>query len=129
MKNFLLTFFFVLVPGLSCVWGVPWWAIVPIGALAGWVLRPTPGTGFNAGFWAGFLLWFSLAMALNASNDGVLSTRIGQLFGKIGGGLLVLITGLFGGLLASLGVLTGRYGRDLLYPSAAGRRRRRRRKR
>lgn len=129
MRNFLLTFFFVLALGLSCVWGVPWWGLTLIGALAGWLLRPTPGTGFNAGFLAGFLLWLGLALALNSANDGVLSARIGRLFGNIGGWLLVLITGLFGGILASFGVLTGRFARDLVFPPAAGRKRRRRRRR
>lgn len=129
MRNFLLTFLFVLIPGLLCIWGLPWWIIVPIGILAGWLLNPKPGVGFLSGLLAGFLLWSVWAFVLDHSNDSLLSARVGQLFQGLGSWALIFITGLIGGLLASLAVLSGRLGRELAYPPKKGYYTRRRKRR
>lgn len=125
MRNFLIPFAFILALGGLSYWGLPWWTIVPVGILAGWWLKPKPG----AGFLAGFLLWGATAFLLNYGNGGILSARVGQLFQGLGGWALVLVTGLIGGLLASLSVLTGKFGRDLAFPPKKGLYARRRRKR
>ena len=125
MKNFLTIFFFVLALGLLCIWGLPWWAIVPIGLLAGWFFKPS----FGAGFLAGFLLWGVPALVLDRGNDGILSARVGQLFQGLGSWTLILITGLIGGILASLSVLVARYGRDWAFPPKKGYYERRRKRR
>lgn len=129
MKNFLFCFLAVLALGLLCRWGLPWWAIVPIGAVAGWAVRPGAGAGFGAGFMAGFLLWFGLALALHIANGGLLATRVGQLMQGLSGGVMLLVTGLLGGLLAGFGVLTGHLGRELVFPPRKSYMSRRRRKR
>lgn len=114
MKQSLLTILFILVAGQLCRFGLPWWAIAPIAALAGWLFPQVPAKSLVSGFIGGFLLWFLLAWWLDMGNDGLLSGRIGVLFMGLSAMSLLLLTGLLGGLLAGFGCLTGRWARDLV---------------
>lgn len=86
---------------------LPWWTLPLFAALIAYYLKIRPGAAVLAGLIGGFLLWGGYAGLLNTQNDGILSARIGALLGGAGGGVLVLATGLIGGVFASLGALTG----------------------
>lgn len=129
MKNLSYLFLFIFALGLLGFWGLPWWTLVLIGLVAGWWFRPTAGTGFLGGFLAGFLLWGALSIYLNWLNDGILAARIGILFQGVGSATLILVTGLFGGLLAGLAVLAGIYAREWAFPPKKGPYARRKRRR
>ncbi|MCB9306176.1 MAG: hypothetical protein H6565_06240 [Lewinellaceae bacterium] len=113
MRRILSTILFIFLLGQSSRFGVPWWAIAPIGVLAGWLFPMHAFRGFLAGFLGGSLLWGITAAMLNNANDGILSAKVGLLFQGLQGWQLVLLTAVLGGLLAGFGVLTGRYARDL----------------
>ena len=114
MKNFLIATLFILAAGQLCRFGLPWWAVAPIAAIAGWAWAQSAAKSLLAGFCGGFLLWLTAALFLDMANEGLLSGRVGKLFMGLSGTGLLLITGLLGGLLGALGALTGRWARDLV---------------
>lgn len=85
---------------------LPFWSLSVAAFLSAAVIRPGGWSGFAAGFLAGTLLWGGLALWADSANAGLLSARIGALFGTSGTGL-VLITAVLGGLLAGLGGALG----------------------
>jgi len=118
MKQSLLTILFILAVGQLSRFGLPWWAVAPIGAVAGWLFQQMPAKSLVSGFIGGFLLWLLQALWLDMGNEGILSGRIGSLFMGLSTALLLAITGLLGGLLAGFGCLTGRLARDLVVQTA-----------
>lgn len=97
---------------LSFVAGLyfPWWVIAIVAFIVSVLINLKPGHSFLSGFLGIFILWGMLAFMINSANNGILANRIG---GVLGVGehpvLLVLITGLIGGLVAGFASLTGSY--------------------
>ncbi len=113
MKNALYLTLSILILGNLSHIGLPWWAIVPMAAVAGWVFPLPAGKSFLVAFAAGTLLWYTNAFLLNAANAGLLSAKVGLLFQGLQGVYLLAITGFLGGFLAGLGAMTGRLAKDL----------------
>lgn len=88
----------------------PWWMIAVISFAVSLLLPQKPAVAFIAGFLSIFLLWIILAASINASNNGILAGRVGQLF-KIGSNpaILIFITGLIGGLISGFAALSASY--------------------
>lgn len=118
MRHTLLTILFIIAAGQLCRFGLPWWGIGPIGALAGWLFPQMPLKSLATGLAGGFLLWLLQAWWLDAGNAGILSGRVGALFMGLSATSLLLLTGIMGGLLAGFGCLTGRLARDLVGQTA-----------
>lgn len=118
MKNALYLSVSILVLGNLGHFGLPWWTLVPIAALAGWLFPTTAGKVFSAAFASGLLLWYLNAFLLDNANAGALSAKVGQLFQGLKSWQLLFVTGLMGGILAGLGALTGRFARDVFVGGA-----------
>lgn len=69
----------------------------------------TPLPAFIAGFLGIFLLWIVLAGWTNYSNAEILSSRVAQLMGVGSPMLLILVTGIVGGLVGGFAGLTGSF--------------------
>ena len=85
----------------------PWWIIIVISFLVSFVLY---GNGFNnfiSGFLGGGILWLCLAWYLDFSTNSILSEKIVQLTPFEDPFMLIMSTGLIGGLAAGLGAITG----------------------
>lgn len=86
---------------------LPWWT----GSIAAFaivlILGLSPGKAFIAGLIGAGLAWGIMAGWIDIRNTGILSARIGQVFGGIPGFVLILITIAIGGLTAAAGALTG----------------------
>ncbi len=67
----------------------------------------SPGKAFIAGLIGAGLAWGIMAGWIDIRNTGILSARIGQVFGGIPGFVLILITIAIGGLTTAAGALTG----------------------
>lgn len=84
-------------------WFLPWWWLLPLCFLLGMFLAPVNRSPFIRGFLAIFFLWAGYAWWLDFQNESILSARLVQLFPipqwPI---LLIIITGLLGGLQAGL---------------------------
>ncbi len=86
---------------------LPWWSIAIPGLAFGYYFNEKALVSFGWGFLALFLLWGLQAFYIHLANDGILSSRIAEMF-QLGSPLwVVLITGILGGLVSGLATLTG----------------------
>ena len=90
-----------------------WWYIGPIAALVGFLI-PYGKTfsSFLISFLISFIVWGISTVILASQNEMILADRVGNIFGVSGFGL-VLITGLFAGLLTGLASASGHSLRHL----------------
>lgn len=88
----------------------PWWTLAPAAFLVAALIHQRAGRAFLSGFLALFLLWGLLAIVIDQPNQHVLSTKIAKML-PLGGSvlLLILVTGLVGGLVAGFAAMTGSY--------------------
>ncbi|MEX0857352.1 MAG: hypothetical protein WD016_04360 [Balneolaceae bacterium] len=86
---------------------LPWWSIALPGLIFGYVFNQKPGISFGWGFLALFLLWGGHALYIHFANDAILSSRIAEMLSVGSPLLVVLITGILGGLVSGLAALTG----------------------
>ena len=112
MKNALYLLLSILILGNLSHFGLPWWMLVLIAALAGGLFPTTAGKTFSAAFAGGLLLWCLNAYLLDTANAGALSAKVGQLFQGLKSWQLLSATGFMGGILAGMGALTGLFARD-----------------
>ena len=111
MKNALYLSLSILIFGNLGHFGLPWWSLVLVAALAGWLFPLSSGKNFASAFVAGLLLWLTNAFLLDIANEGLLSAKVGVLFQGLKGGHLLFLTGIFGGILTAFGAMTGRLAR------------------
>jgi hypothetical protein len=86
---------------------LPWWSIAIPGLIFGYLFNKKALPSFGWGFLALFLLWGGQALYIHFANDGILSTRIAEMLSVGSPMLVVLITGIIGGLVSGLATLTG----------------------
>lgn len=105
----------ILTALLSFISGLflPWWGIAIIALLVAVLIHQKAGKAFLAGFLGVFILWAGLAWWIDMKNNGVLSKKIAGIL-PLGGNslLLILVTGLIGGLVAGLAAMSGSYLRS-----------------
>ncbi|WP_142454136.1 hypothetical protein [Gracilimonas mengyeensis] len=86
---------------------LPWWSIALPGLILGYVFNKQMWVSFGWGFLALFLLWGGQALYIHLANDGILSSRIAEMLQVGSPWLVVLATGILGGLVSGLAALTG----------------------
>jgi len=96
----------------SGLW-LPWWVIAIAAFLIALLVHQRAAKAFLSGGIGVFLLWGIMAWWLDMKNQHVLSKKIAELL-PLGGNsfLLILVTGLIGGLVAGFGAMTGSYLRS-----------------
>lgn len=106
----ILTGFLAYVAGLYSV--LPWWSFVFTSLLVALAVHQRAGRAFLSGFLGLFLLWAGMAAVKDAANEHVLSVKVAQVL-PLGGSYLVLIlvTGVVGGLVSGLAAMTGSFMR------------------
>jgi hypothetical protein len=89
---------------------LPWWGIAITSLLVAAIIHQKGGKAFLSGFLGVFLLWAGLAWWIDMQNNGVLSKKIAAVL-PLGGNsiVLILVTGLIGGLVAGLAAMSGSY--------------------
>lgn len=92
---------------------LPWWGIAITSLLVAVIVHQNAGKAFLSGFLGLFLLWSGLAWWIDMKNNGVLSEKIATVL-PLGGNsiLLIIITGVIGGLVAGLAAMSGSYLRS-----------------
>ena len=104
----LLTAFLGFVIGLYTQ--LPWWGFAITSLLVGIAIRLKPWQSFLASFTGMLLLWVVLALLKDIPNDHLLSTKVAQILPLKGSYLLlILLTGIIGGLVGGLSALTGSF--------------------
>ena len=93
----------------------PWWGIAVVAFLVALLVHQKAPKAFLAGLLGVFLLWAGLAWWIDMKNNGVLSAKIAYVL-PLGGNaiLLILVTGLVGGLVAGFAAMSGSYLRSSL---------------
>lgn len=111
----LLTALLAYVSGLF----LPWWGIAIAALIVALIVRQAAGRAFLSGLLGVFLLWSGLALWIDTQNGSILSQRIAHIL-PLGGSnvLLIIVTGLVGGLVAGFAAMCGSY----LRPSAVKKR-------
>lgn len=122
MNNTLVLALTLLLGGFLCLFFLPWWATLPIAFVAGFFFARKAARDAGLGFILGFCWWAGVALQLNMANKGILSARVGLLFAGLQSWQLVLVTGLIGALLTGMGVLSGLWTRELIFPEKKKRR-------
>jgi hypothetical protein len=85
-----------------------WWCIVPMGLIYGFVFTKNLSAPFLLGFISIFVQWATYAAFLDYRNAGILSQRIIKLFPLPQYSIvLILVTGVIGGLIMGFTVLSG----------------------
>ncbi len=88
----------------------PWWGFAVTTLLVAVLVHQKAGKAFLSGFLGIFLLWAGLAYWMDKENNGILSHKIAQILPLNGNSLLlILITGLVGGLVAGFAAMSGSF--------------------
>ena len=105
----LLTALLSFISGIYIEW---WWFFAVVAFVVALLVHQKAMKAFLAGFLSIFLLWGGLAFWIDMKNNSVLSAKIAQVL-PLGGSsvLLILITGVIGGLVAGLAAMSGSYFR------------------
>jgi len=93
----------------TCLY-MPWWTIAIAAFIVALIFNMSSGKSFLAGFLAIFLLWSVMSFAISNSNGHLLAHKVSMLIMKMDSPyLLILATGLIGGLVAGFAALTGSF--------------------
>jgi hypothetical protein len=96
-----------------CIY-MPWWVIAIAAFIVAFAIPQIPWKSFLSGFVALFLLWVIMSWVISTANNDVLGQKVSMIIlKKESTGLLILVTGLIGGLVAGFGALTGSLARKL----------------
>jgi hypothetical protein len=108
-KFFVTTALIALLSFISGLF-LPWWMIAPVAFVVSALVPQGPLLSFLSGFLALFLLWGGMAMAIDAANDSILSTRVAGVLPLQGSPtLLIIVTALLGALAGGGGALTASF--------------------
>lgn len=98
---------------------MPWWSLsIPCLIFGGW-LGKKAGHSFLFGFLGVGGLWLLQTLFIDIQNNGILTTRIAELFSLPSGYLVILLTIVIGGLAGGLSTLTGYLARKAFIPRLA----------
>ena len=89
---------------------LPWWGIAIPALLVAIVIPQKAGKAFLSGLLGVFLLWAAIAFWIDMKNESVLSHRMASVL-PLGGStiMLILLTGMVGGLVAGFAAMSGSF--------------------
>jgi hypothetical protein len=89
---------------------LPWWSFAITSLVVAMAIHQKPFKSFAAAFISLFLLWGILAVMIDSANEHILSKKVAQIL-PLGGSsvVLIIVTGVVGGLVAGFAALTGSY--------------------
>ena len=95
---------------------LPWWIIAPVAfGMAFWKGR-SGNHAFGAGYFAVFALWITLATFHTLANKNILANRVADMLNMpdttVNWIIMLLISGIIGGLAAGFSALAGFYVRQ-----------------
>jgi len=106
MRFFLQVVFTSLVSCILQQFVAPW-AVVFVAAIFSMLIQTKTSSAFLGGFAAISLLWMVKATIIDVYTDSILSVKVAVLLGLRSTILLILLTGLIGGVLGGLGAASG----------------------
>ena len=114
MKFFVSIILIALVSFVSSLF-LPWWVIAIVGFAIAFIIPQRAGSAFLSGFLALFLLWVGISFYISNANGHLLAHKMSVLFLKIDNPfLLIIVTGIIGGLVAGFASISGSLCRELV---------------
>jgi hypothetical protein len=109
MKGFFISFLCVSILTYTTGLLLPWWSVAISGFIPGLVLDQKRVFSFLSAFLGSFLVWATMSYIISINNDHILAGKISMIVLKNNSPLmLVMVTGLIGGLTSGFSALTGR---------------------
>lgn len=110
-----MLFLLILIISLVFQFFLPWWVIAPVAfGVAIWKAQ-TARRAFGSGFLAIFMLWIVMSLIQSIPNENLLANRVAEMLtlpaSSFGWLIILLVTGIVGGLVAGLCALAGFYCR------------------
>ncbi len=106
--KFLVSLLLIAVLSFAACLFFPWWSIAFAGFIVAVLIPQGSGRSFVCAFLACFTLWAGLSFWISAANDHLFAHKISLLIMKTDSPyLLMVVTGIIGGLVAGMGALTG----------------------
>jgi len=87
----------------------PWWSFVICALIVAAAIYQKPWKAFTAAFLGVFILWIILAALLDFPNEHLLSGKVAEILHVGSYSVVLIVTGIIGGLVAGMGGLTGSY--------------------
>ena len=115
MRNAVLIFLMTFILSGILLNFFPWWIIAAVAFLSTFIFYSKPFAGFLAAFVGTGLLWGVYAGYLDAQNEGILSSQLGQIFKGLSSMGLIIVTGVLGGLVSGFAAMTGSHFRKLFF--------------
>lgn len=93
---------------------LPWFSFVICALIVAVAVHQKPFKAFASGFIGVAVLWIVLVTIMDSSNEHILSTKVAKIL-PLGGNywMLIIITGVVGGLLSGMGAITGSFLRKV----------------
>lgn len=115
MKKNILNFIATIVIGFILSQYLPWWSVMLASFITALLISLKHSAVFLIPFLAIALLWMAHAFWLSNANDFILAKKIANLL-PLGGNayLLILVTGIIGGLSAGISGVLGKHCSQLL---------------
>lgn len=109
MKNNIINFVVTIIIAVILSQFLPWWSVMVAGFVSALFFSLKRAAVFFVPFLAIFCFWAVYAFMVSSSNDFTLAKKIAVLL-PLGGNayLLILVTGLVGGLAAGVAALFGK---------------------
>jgi hypothetical protein len=108
-----MLFLLILIISLVLQFFLPWWIIALVAFVFAFWKAGTPGQAFASGFGAIFVLWIVMGLIRSIPNENLLANRIGEMLmlpsSSFNWIIILLVTGIVGGLVAALAALAGFY--------------------
>lgn len=113
-----MLFFIILIICFLLQLFLPWWIITPLAFVAAFWKAKGGGHAFKSGFFAVFSLWTAVGLFYSLPNGNILANRVGAMLSlpetSINWIIVLLITGITGGLAGGFCALAGYYFRQVL---------------
>lgn len=93
---------------------LPWWSLAVAAFAACFLLARKGGQALWGSLVGGLLLWTLLSAIIELGSNSILTNKVAEIFFVQQPALLILVTGLIGGLAAMLAGLSGFYFRTLV---------------
>ncbi|MBK8552366.1 MAG: hypothetical protein IPL53_15375 [Ignavibacteria bacterium] len=108
--RFIVSFLLTAVVSYAAGFYFPWWSIAVAAFLIAVIIPQKPGITFLCAFFSLFFLWSGLSFFISRNNENILAHKLSLLIFNYDSPLILLIlTGLTGGLVAGLAGLAGSY--------------------
>ncbi|MEP6712764.1 MAG: hypothetical protein ABJA37_10125 [Ferruginibacter sp.] len=112
MKFIISLILIALLSFAACLY-LPWWMVAVVAFMVVALIPQSAGKAFLCGFSAVFILWFALSFWMSTNNNHILAHKISLLIIKADSPyMLMIVTGLIGGLVAGFGAITASFIRE-----------------